>query len=140
MYLQDYLLSCTSSNIQYLNLGKIGMVIFAKKSILSDEYHFYLLEFVNKQNCRILRSANLHIIQEITMHPIKITISCALLSHKITEQIYSIMWFFEKKYIPGASKFMISPLLKVLQNETINKNARTITPSHLPIHINFISN
>lgn len=51
---------------------------FCKKIVLSDEAHFHLNGFVNRQNCRIWGSENPHVIQEKPMHPQKCTIWCAL--------------------------------------------------------------
>jgi len=42
---------------------------FYRKIIFSDEAHFHLGGYVNKQNCRIWGSENPHVIMEKPMHP-----------------------------------------------------------------------
>lgn len=51
---------------------------FCKKIILSDEAHFDLSGYVNKQNCRIWGAENPHVIQEQPMHPRRVTVWCGL--------------------------------------------------------------
>ncbi|GFX78663.1 uncharacterized protein TNCV_31031 [Trichonephila clavipes] len=46
--------------------------------IASDEAHFWLNGFVNKQNCRIWSEANPQVYVEIPLHPEKLTAWCAL--------------------------------------------------------------
>lgn len=48
------------------------------KIILSDEAHFWLNGFVNKQNMRYWSSNNPHILHESPLHPQKITVWCGL--------------------------------------------------------------
>jgi Helix-turn-helix domain (DUF4817) len=50
---------------------------FHKKIITSDEAHFWLNGFVNKQNCRIWSEANPQVIHEQPLHPEKLTVWCA---------------------------------------------------------------
>jgi len=50
---------------------------FTMKIIFSDEAHFHLSGFVNKQNCRIWSSENPRQIQEREMHPQRVTVWCA---------------------------------------------------------------
>lgn len=50
---------------------------FYKKIISSDEAHFSLNGFVNKQNCRIWSDANPQVIHERTLNPEKLTVWCA---------------------------------------------------------------
>lgn len=49
---------------------------FSKKIIFTDEAHFHLSGFVNKQNCRIWGSENPHVIHEKQMHPQRATVWC----------------------------------------------------------------
>ncbi|GFY21552.1 hypothetical protein TNCV_1166971 [Trichonephila clavipes] len=45
---------------------------------LSDEAHFWLNGYVNKQNCRIWSEANPQVYVETLLHPEKLTVWCAL--------------------------------------------------------------
>lgn len=56
---------------------------FVPNIIFSDEAHFHLNGFVNRQNCRIWGSENPRIIQEKEMHPKRVTVWCALWSEGI---------------------------------------------------------
>lgn len=51
---------------------------FFKKIIFSDEAHFHLNGYVNKQNCRIWGSENPHALEQLPMHPLKVTVWCGL--------------------------------------------------------------
>lgn len=53
---------------------------FGKKIIFSDEAHFWLNGFVKKQNCRIWGDSNPQQIQQLPMHPEKLTVWCGLWS------------------------------------------------------------
>ncbi|GFW44170.1 hypothetical protein TNCV_3855311 [Trichonephila clavipes] len=44
----------------------------------SDEAHFWLNGYVNKQNCRIWSEANPQVHVETPLHPEKLTVWCAL--------------------------------------------------------------
>ncbi|GFT58968.1 hypothetical protein TNCV_185841 [Trichonephila clavipes] len=63
---------------------KIGMepskivLLPAWSSKLSDEVHFWLNGYVNKQNCRIWSEANPQVYVETPLHPEKLTVWCAL--------------------------------------------------------------
>ncbi|GFV84341.1 hypothetical protein TNCV_2043891 [Trichonephila clavipes] len=50
---------------------------FHKRILFSDEAPFWLNGYVNKQNCRIWREANLQVYVETPLHPEKLTV-CAL--------------------------------------------------------------
>lgn len=50
---------------------------FSKKIFFSDEAHFQLNGYVNKQNCRIWGSENPRVIIEKSMHPPRVTVWCA---------------------------------------------------------------
>ncbi|GFV17432.1 uncharacterized protein TNCV_2901441 [Trichonephila clavipes] len=51
---------------------------FHKRILFSDEAHFWLIGYVNKQNCRIWREANPQVYVETPLHPEKLTVWCAL--------------------------------------------------------------
>ncbi|GFS56242.1 hypothetical protein TNCV_2769191 [Trichonephila clavipes] len=51
---------------------------FHKRILFSDEAHFWLNGYVNKQNCRIWSEANPQVYVETPSHPEKLTVWCAL--------------------------------------------------------------
>ncbi|GFY10397.1 transposable element Tc3 transposase [Trichonephila clavipes] len=51
---------------------------FHKRILLSDEAHFWLNGYVNKQNYRICSEANPQVYVETPLHPEKLTVWCAL--------------------------------------------------------------
>ncbi|GFW65054.1 uncharacterized protein TNCV_393201 [Trichonephila clavipes] len=51
---------------------------FHKRILFSDEAHFWLNGYVNKQNCRIWTEANPQVYVETPLHPEKLTVWCAL--------------------------------------------------------------
>ncbi|GFV60802.1 hypothetical protein TNCV_954221 [Trichonephila clavipes] len=51
---------------------------FHKRILFSDEVHFWLNGYVNKQNCRIWSEANPQVYVETPLHPEKLTVGCAL--------------------------------------------------------------
>ncbi|GFW48299.1 hypothetical protein TNCV_1108621 [Trichonephila clavipes] len=51
---------------------------FHKRILFSDEAHFWLNSYVNKQNCRIWSEANPQVYVETLLHPEKLTVWCAL--------------------------------------------------------------
>ena len=56
---------------------------FLQKIIFSDEAHFHLCGFVNKQNCRIWAHENPRQIVEKPLHPQKVTVWCAFSANGI---------------------------------------------------------
>ncbi|GFY18932.1 transposable element Tcb1 transposase [Trichonephila clavipes] len=50
---------------------------FHKRILFSDEAHFWLNGYVNKQNCRISSEANSQVYVETPLHPEKLTVWCA---------------------------------------------------------------
>ncbi|GFX59661.1 DUF4817 domain-containing protein [Trichonephila clavipes] len=54
------------------------MVDFHSRILISDEAHFWLNGYVNKQNCRIWSEANPQVYVETPLHPEKLTVWCAL--------------------------------------------------------------
>ncbi|GFW08529.1 hypothetical protein TNCV_2775511 [Trichonephila clavipes] len=51
---------------------------FHKRILFSDEAHFWLNGYVNKQNCRIWSEANPQVYVETPLHPEKLTVWCPL--------------------------------------------------------------
>ncbi|GFT08307.1 transposable element Tc3 transposase [Trichonephila clavipes] len=51
---------------------------FHKRILFSDEMHFWLNGYVNKQNCRIWSEPNPQVYVETPLHPEKLTVWCAL--------------------------------------------------------------
>ncbi|GFX75119.1 hypothetical protein TNCV_3170461 [Trichonephila clavipes] len=51
---------------------------FHKRILFSDEAHFWLNGYVNKQNCRIWSEANPQVYIQTPLHPEKLTVWCAL--------------------------------------------------------------
>ncbi|GFW21393.1 hypothetical protein TNCV_1532181 [Trichonephila clavipes] len=51
---------------------------FHKRILFSDEAHFWLNGYVNKQNCRIWSEANPQVYVETPLHPEKLTVWSAL--------------------------------------------------------------
>ncbi|GFT29361.1 integrase catalytic domain-containing protein [Trichonephila clavipes] len=51
---------------------------FHKRILFSDEAHFWLNGYVNKENCRIWSEANPQVYVETLLHPEKLTVWCAL--------------------------------------------------------------
>ncbi|GFU79911.1 uncharacterized protein TNCV_577911 [Trichonephila clavipes] len=59
---------------------------FHKQILFSDEAHFWLNGYVNKQNCRIWSEANPQVYVETPLHPEKLIVWCALWSGGILLQ------------------------------------------------------
>ncbi|GFW57783.1 hypothetical protein TNCV_2927021 [Trichonephila clavipes] len=59
---------------------------FHKRILFSDEAHFWLNGYVNKQNCRIRSEANPQVYVETPLHPEKLTVWCALWARGILLQ------------------------------------------------------
>ncbi|GFU50488.1 hypothetical protein TNCV_2042861 [Trichonephila clavipes] len=51
---------------------------FHRRILFSDEAHFWLNGYVNKQNCRIWSEANPQVYVETPLHPEKLTVWCTL--------------------------------------------------------------
>lgn len=56
---------------------------FIHHLIMSDEAHFQLNGFVNKQNCRIWGIENPRVVHQRQLHPLKCTVWCAITSQRI---------------------------------------------------------
>ncbi|GFX79424.1 hypothetical protein TNCV_1715741 [Trichonephila clavipes] len=56
----------------------VGFVSGKALGTISDEAHFWLNGYVNKQNCRIWSEANPQVYFETPLHPEKLTVWCAL--------------------------------------------------------------
>ena len=57
--------------------------VMAKNIIFSDEGHFDLGGYVNKQNCRIWGTENPHAYIETPTHPKRVTVWCGFWSRSI---------------------------------------------------------
>jgi hypothetical protein len=66
-------------------------VDFGQKIIFSDEAHFHLSGYVNKQNCRIWGTENPHAVEEKPMHPQRVTVWCGFWSKGIIGPFFSKM-------------------------------------------------
>ena len=62
---------------------------FHRKIIMSDEAHFYLGGYVNKQKCRIWDLENPKMIIEMPLYPKRITVWCGFWAGGIIEPYYS---------------------------------------------------
>ena len=49
-----------------------------RKIVFSDEAHFWLNGYVNKQNCRFWSEDQSESLQKLPMHPEKVTVWCGL--------------------------------------------------------------
>ncbi|CAK9799249.1 Transposable element Tc3 transposase [Anthophora plagiata] len=56
---------------------------FINNLIMSDEAHFELNGFVNKQNCRIWATENPRAVHQRQLHPLKCTVWCGISSERI---------------------------------------------------------
>ncbi|GFX37921.1 uncharacterized protein TNCV_3835221 [Trichonephila clavipes] len=66
--------------------GSIAAIVSAGTvgaNLFSDEAHFWLNGYVNKQNCRIWSEANPQVYVETPLHPEKLTVWCALWAGEI---------------------------------------------------------
>ncbi|GFU52227.1 uncharacterized protein TNCV_3052481 [Trichonephila clavipes] len=61
---------------------------FHKRILFSDEAHFWLNGYVNKQNCRIWSEANQQVYVETPLHPEKLTVWCALWAGEIIDPYF----------------------------------------------------
>ncbi|GFU90029.1 putative DD41D transposase [Trichonephila clavipes] len=59
---------------------------FHKRILFSDEAHFWLNGYVNKQNCRIWSETNPQVYVETSLHPEKLTVWCAFWAGEILLQ------------------------------------------------------
>ncbi|GFW15851.1 hypothetical protein TNCV_4431251 [Trichonephila clavipes] len=55
-----------------------SMNMYNLRQFLSDEAHFWLNGYVNKQNCRMWSEAIPQVYAETSLHPEKLTVWCAL--------------------------------------------------------------
>ena len=62
--------------LRQIDLQKMQIFEKKKKIIFADEAHFDLGEYVNKQNCRIWGTENLHANIEKQTHPKQVTVWC----------------------------------------------------------------
>ncbi|GFU04588.1 hypothetical protein TNCV_2334641 [Trichonephila clavipes] len=64
--------------VEWAQTGIAVVPDFHKRILFSDEAHFWLNGYVNKQNCRIWSEANPQVYVETPLHPEKLTVWCAL--------------------------------------------------------------
>ncbi|GFY36732.1 hypothetical protein TNCV_2566941 [Trichonephila clavipes] len=64
--------------VEWAQNGTAVVPDFHKRILFSDEAHFWLNGYVNKQNCRIWSEANPQVYVETPLHPEKLTVWCAL--------------------------------------------------------------
>lgn len=64
-----FLAQCPTDNDPFLN-----------NLLTSDEAHFQLNGFVNKQNCRFWGATNPHLIHEVPLHSQRVTVWCGIMS------------------------------------------------------------
>ncbi|GFX86793.1 DUF4817 domain-containing protein [Trichonephila clavipes] len=64
--------------VEWAHNGIAVVPDFHKRILFSDEAHFWLNGYVNKQNCRIWSEANPQVYVETPLHPEKLTVWCAL--------------------------------------------------------------
>ncbi|XP_047530402.1 uncharacterized protein LOC125066384 [Vanessa atalanta] len=84
---------------------------FGKKIIFSDEAHFWMNGYVNKQNCRIWDETNPHEVHQVAMHPQKVTVWCGFWAGGVIGP-----YFFEndngvavtvngRRYVPHSTRY-----------------------------------
>ncbi|GFX48078.1 uncharacterized protein TNCV_4114131 [Trichonephila clavipes] len=61
-----------------ISYRQVGRNDYKEWFLSSDEAHFWLNGYVNKQNCRIWSEANPQVYVETPLHPEKLTVWCAL--------------------------------------------------------------
>ncbi|GFU60555.1 hypothetical protein TNCV_1729861 [Trichonephila clavipes] len=64
--------------VEWSSKTRLPLFDFHKRILFSDEAHFWLNGYVNKQNCRIWSEANPQVYIETPLHPEKLTVWCAL--------------------------------------------------------------
>ena len=69
-------ISATTEFVEWIIEHKQVDADFLNKVMFSDEAHFHLDSFVNRQNCRIWVSENPYVIVEKQMHPQRVTVWC----------------------------------------------------------------
>ncbi|GFX94894.1 transposable element Tc3 transposase [Trichonephila clavipes] len=72
---------CDQARRRFVEWAQNEIVVvpnFHKRILLSDEAHFWLNGYVNKQNCRIWSEVNPQVYIETPLHPEKLTVWCAL--------------------------------------------------------------
>ncbi|GFW49552.1 HTH CENPB-type domain-containing protein [Trichonephila clavipes] len=74
-YDKDFVLNTDQTGCQYQSTYNRTL---AEHKDRSDEAHFWLKGYVNKQNCRIWSEANPQVYVETPLHPEKLTVWCAL--------------------------------------------------------------
>ncbi|GFX46967.1 transposable element Tc3 transposase [Trichonephila clavipes] len=74
-------LMISNHNLEFVEWAQNEIAVvpnFHKRILVSNEAHFWLNGYVNKQNCRIWSEANPQVYVETPLHPEKLTVWCAL--------------------------------------------------------------
>ena len=86
-----YTLEQRRAILRQIDLQRMPILAKKKKNIFSDEAHFDHSEYVNKQNCRICCTENLHAYIEKPTHPKRVTVWCGSWSRGIIDHFSSKM-------------------------------------------------
>lgn len=94
-------------------LQKIGSkTIDVKKIWFSDECHFYLHGYVNKQNHRVWGSENPHFTMERPLHPEYLTVWCAISATKIIGPYFFYSTVNGENYLTMLNEFFFPAVFK----------------------------
>ncbi|GFS99450.1 putative DD41D transposase [Trichonephila clavipes] len=93
-------IACVASQRRFVEWAQNEIAVvpdFHKRILFSDEMHFWLNGYVNKQNCRIWSEANPQVYVETPLHPEKLTVWCALWAGGIllqkNDEGHNELWF-----------------------------------------------
>ncbi|GFW86771.1 hypothetical protein TNCV_2809261 [Trichonephila clavipes] len=98
---------------------------FHKRILFSDEAHFWLNGYVNKQNCCIWSEANPQVYVETPLHPEKLTVWCALWAGGIIGP-----YFFKND--EGHNPPTSEPANGLQQGEEVNFSPANPRPMEIP--------
>jgi len=92
---------------------------FLNNLIMSDEAHFHLNGFVNKQNCRIWGTENPRALHQRQLHPVRCTVWCGIMADKVIGPYFFENEIHEPQTVSGAAyRTMLEDFLRpvVLNN------------------------